>query len=1197
MRLLSTAGRILLLASILLQTAGIPAASLMMPAMSSAGSAALQMQDASETETPTPTPTDTPTLPPTQTETPTLPPTQTETTTATGTPTLNLTPIQTATPTGTETLTPSPTATATLIPGVNLVLRATPAMIGKDGRITLQWRLEGMEKKTLLDETNLDGAATLFSLRFTTPKGFVFVPFEKATSDERMVDGAQLDPASGTLTIPVTNISGKLIWMAEDAANGPYPIHAEILDMKQDKLVTASADLIVQEGRFDTVSANGGKVTSQNDDIQIIFPKKALPGAMRVRVKPVDETNRPSRSLGGHAFEVLALDESYFASTEKLPYLESASNMASIPDEEIESAISPTAEATEKESSTPASDGFTTRTPTGTEDATPTSLPNQDSNGRESDQDGKVDKKPSAKPGFTTQPDYIHSFKDSFTIEVHYNPAALDGDESSLILFYYDETLGAWQPLATTLDTQTKTLRATTDHLTVFDYRAQNFEAARLPSMQGFQTSAFTGAASYSMPLWTPPGPGGLQPSLALSYNSQIVDSASFQTQASWVGMGWNLDAGGSIIRDSHGTIDYPGDDSFSLTTGGVGGLLLPGADGYLHTSDESYWRIEFNEGNNSWTGWDKAGNVYTFTARAQEPMYTGCAAPVMKTWQWSLASIQNSSGRSLTFNYTMESKTVKDSCGTNPATLDLAVYPDTVVYPNNRYRVKFVTVSDRQDYYTEWTTGWSRTPFQKARLSEVRMEQDADGDGTFETLMRKYAFTYEANPSKRVLPGISWPYSCSTSSCLVYQGDLTLVKVQEIGRDGSSALPATTFGYDSSHLIWGENGYGGRTEFQYESNPWHDASGPSPIEQRCQDVDQDVDGHSNFDYWTNGSCNNNSASGRFYIYAGQNQSVNYDLMRAAQPGTYYHIEATAYGCAGCNATLAVGYNDGIQTAYSTAQNLPNDGTVVNIDYTFFLGAGASQMHLYLLGSNWSLGSYKITPLLSRARVTTQKLYDGIHSSPDLYTYQYDGAASNDPAHSVLASEPYATRYNKPYAEFRGNATVTEIGPDGRQTVTVFYQSDGLKGRVQNAWVQDSGGHRYSMNLNTYGNDNLPIWTISSFFPRKKDGTLYTDLRLIWVYGTSSEARIYRNDSSYEAAKVEYQYLASDQGGTQYGNQTRVIQSAWQGGGWVPYRASRTQFYPKVDADNYLAGLPGITEQFSCSGGCAFDNGSRLAET
>ena len=51
------------------------------------------------------------------------------------------------------------------------------------------------------------------------------------------------------------------------------------------------------------------------------------------------------------------------------------------------------------------------------------------------------------------------------------------------------------------------------------------------------------GAANYTIPIWTPPGPNGLTPSIALSYSSDRGNSVG--------GVGWNISAVSSIERCS----------------------------------------------------------------------------------------------------------------------------------------------------------------------------------------------------------------------------------------------------------------------------------------------------------------------------------------------------------------------------------------------------------------------------------------------------------------------------------------------------------------------------------------------------------------------------------------------------------------------------------------------------------------------
>ena len=190
----------------------------------------------------------------------------------------------------------------------------------------------------------------------------------------------------------------------------------------------------------------------------------------------------------------------------------------------------------------------------------------------------------------------VTQFAGEVVITLSYTDEQVAGmDEAALFLYTYDPAYESWLPVRSRVDIETNTLTAWVSHFSLYDVNAQDWEAARLPGMAAFQTAGFTGAATYAFPIQVPAGPGGLQPSLALSYNSQVVDSANGSTQASWVGMGWSLDTG-YIQRNMHGSMTWLDDDTFSLSANGVGGMLLKGMDGYYHTTDESFWRIQYIE-------------------------------------------------------------------------------------------------------------------------------------------------------------------------------------------------------------------------------------------------------------------------------------------------------------------------------------------------------------------------------------------------------------------------------------------------------------------------------------------------------------------------------------------------------------------------------------------------------------------------
>lgn len=247
----------------------------------------------------------------------------------------------------------------------------------------------------------------------------------------------------------------------------------------------------------------------------------------------------------------------------------------------------------------------------------------------------------------------IHTFAKPLQFSVKYDEASLTKPEEALSLYTYNEAEGNWEPLYSWIDAEANILYAYSDHLSYFATGLSDFDAARPPFIENIQTGGFSGSATYAYPLQLPPGPGGLQPSLTLSYNSQVVDESTSHTQASWVGMGWSLD-GGRITRNSHGTPDNLNDDTYSISMNGLNGNLLKGADGYYHTTPEAFWRIEFNTGNNTWVVLDKTGSEYTFTAKAYYPRRSSdspCDYGGDVTYLWGLSTVKNAFRDDLTIS------------------------------------------------------------------------------------------------------------------------------------------------------------------------------------------------------------------------------------------------------------------------------------------------------------------------------------------------------------------------------------------------------------------------------------------------------------------------------------------------------------------------------------------------------------------
>ncbi|WP_239177107.1 RHS repeat domain-containing protein [Actinoplanes octamycinicus] len=70
-----------------------------------------------------------------------------------------------------------------------------------------------------------------------------------------------------------------------------------------------------------------------------------------------------------------------------------------------------------------------------------------------------------------------------------------------------------------------------------------DYKATDLTSASTWQVTDQTGGFNWSYPLRVPDGPGGMKPSLSLSYSSQSVDglTAATNNQGGWVGDGWSM--------------------------------------------------------------------------------------------------------------------------------------------------------------------------------------------------------------------------------------------------------------------------------------------------------------------------------------------------------------------------------------------------------------------------------------------------------------------------------------------------------------------------------------------------------------------------------------------------------------------------------------------------------------------------------
>ena len=182
----------------------------------------------------------------------------------------------------------------------------------------------------------------------------------------------------------------------------------------------------------------------------------------------------------------------------------------------------------------------------------------------------------------------IKTFKEAVVLELLYEGSEIEEDPDLYKWKYFDEKSELWVVLQTEVDEENKVICGFTTHFSAFEVETEEMLMAFIPPLRSADVSGYTGSATYSMPIGVPAGAGGYAPEIILSYNSQSVDSVSSLSQASEVGMGWNLAAGGRITR-TIGKVSTDRDDVFSLVIGNIAYPLIPVSHGTLGSAYIEY--------------------------------------------------------------------------------------------------------------------------------------------------------------------------------------------------------------------------------------------------------------------------------------------------------------------------------------------------------------------------------------------------------------------------------------------------------------------------------------------------------------------------------------------------------------------------------------------------------------------------------
>lgn len=204
----------------------------------------------------------------------------------------------------------------------------------------------------------------------------------------------------------------------------------------------------------------------------------------------------------------------------------------------------------------------------------------------------------------------------------------------------------------------------------------------------GFQVSD-SGAATYQVPIWTPPGPNGVQPNISLSYDSQSGNGVA--------GVGWHVSAVSSIARcartkhqdGSAAAVELTSNDRYCI--GGNRLRLASGTYGMAgsvyHTELADYSRITaFGTAGNGpqyFIVEAKSGLKYEYGATTSSRVFAGISPTIATTpHRWMLNKVYDRNGNNYVISYNnLNGFAVPDVISWTPTSYGAGTY---------RYEAKF---------------------------------------------------------------------------------------------------------------------------------------------------------------------------------------------------------------------------------------------------------------------------------------------------------------------------------------------------------------------------------------------------------------------------------------------------------------------------------------------------------------------------
>ena len=250
----------------------------------------------------------------------------------------------------------------------------------------------------------------------------------------------------------------------------------------------------------------------------------------------------------------------------------------------------------------------------------------------------------------------------------------------------------------------------------------------------------FSGSLSYAIDFAFPKGPGGITPALSLGYRGELGNGAA--------GIGWHLTIPRIERSTRLGVPSFSSADELNLVQVGGGGTLVRAADGTYRIEGRGQTvKAVFDTTTDTWRVYDGTGSVFYLgtTVDHRESSSRG-------TTIWFVEAVELSNGQRVEYEYqrynsttsnALDLKYVRWGAGRLEARLDYVARPDAFVSHRSGLPLRY-----------------------EARLDSLHVF--ADG-----IPVRSYQLGYDD------------------------VGALSrLVSVTQVGRDGTTSMPTTTFGY-----------------------------------------------------------------------------------------------------------------------------------------------------------------------------------------------------------------------------------------------------------------------------------------------------------------------------------------------------------------------------------------------------------------